>query len=114
MFDWLPEQIARVEATREAQENGWMFVLRPPATKAALRQCEAALGLPLSPGYRAFLRRWNGASLFRTERQLRDGSLVTTAAEFGIQGTDTVPAFQHMVRRHWREGNNAVTALGIS
>ena len=100
MFDWLPDHIAEVGATAMAQELGWRFVMNPPAAEEAVRRCEEAVGLAFPPSYRAFLRRWDGASLFRQETPLRGGA-IDVSAEIGIQGTRDLPAFQDYLRTFW-------------
>lgn len=100
MFDWLPDHIAEVGATAMAREQGWRFVMNTPAAEEAVRRCEEALGLALPPSYRAFLRRWDGASLFRQETPLRGGA-IDVSAEIGIQGTRDLPAFQNNLRTLW-------------
>jgi hypothetical protein len=101
VFDWLPERIRAVQRSAAAQQARWGFVLAPPAIEADLRGCEAALGRPLPPSYRAFLARWNGASLFRQEVRLPDGQ-VALGAEIGIQGAGDLPAFHQQVRDELR------------
>jgi hypothetical protein len=90
MFDWLPERIAAVQNTDTAREQGWQFVLNPPASEEDIERCEAALHLSLPPSYRAFLLRWNGASLFRREHVWPDGR-ISVSAEIGIGGTLASP-----------------------
>lgn len=97
MFDWLPARVAQVQTTTLARQQGWRFVLNPAATNEDIRDCEVALGRPLSPSYSAFLSRWNGASLFRRESMLPDGR-ISVSAEIGIQGTRDVSAFHRDLR----------------
>lgn len=42
---------------------GWVVEAAPPATEAAIVECEARLGVTLPPSYRAFLRRHDGVTL---------------------------------------------------
>lgn len=92
MFEWMDDRIADVQGTAAAREQGWRFLLNPPATGDEVRRCEEALGLPLPPSYRAFLSRWNGASLFRRESPWpNDPNPVSS--EFGIKGTHDLPSF---------------------
>src|SRR5581483_4807788 len=65
MFEGLPDVIRAAEASPFAQEKDWRFTLNPPATEEQIRQAEARVGVPFPPDLRAFLLRWNGASLFR-------------------------------------------------
>lgn len=101
MFEWLPDNIAAVQAMPAAQEQEWTFLLNRPASEDDLRRCEAALGVSLPPSYRAFLLRWDGASLFRRDSLLPDGRVLVTA-EVGIQGSHDLPGFHRMVSNYWR------------
>jgi len=69
-FDWLPEAIRRVRGSVKGVQEGWDFVLNPPARPADIQQLERYLGAALSPSYRTFLQMWNGAALFRVSPNL--------------------------------------------
>ena len=64
MFEWLPDAIRNVEASQFARDEGWSFILNPPATEEETRQAEAEVGRSFPPDLRDFLLRWNGAELF--------------------------------------------------
>ncbi|WNN91185.1 SMI1/KNR4 family protein [Gloeocapsopsis dulcis] len=89
MFEWLPEQIEQAKIISKEFEQGWKFRLNPPATKADIDSCEAALGIPLPPSYREFLLQWNGAHLFYTHKSLLpDGNVwYHEGRMFSIQST---------------------------
>lgn len=97
MFEWFPDGIASVQASAAGSEAGWKFTLNPPATEGDLHKCEADLRIAMPPSYRAFLLRWNGASLFRQEVQMRDGTFEMTA-EFGIAGTGRLTSLNNGLR----------------
>jgi len=84
LFEWLPEAIRNLGVSPIARERGWRFILNPPATDDAIHWAEAALGLTFPPDLHAFLRQWDGASLFRVERTLPDGNVFVTS-EIGIR-----------------------------
>ncbi len=53
--------------------------LRPPATDAALQEAEQHLKLALPPSLAAFMKRWNGALLFRGVLRLRSSAELAPA-----------------------------------
>lgn len=95
MFEWLPERIEQAKIISDEFEQGWKFLLNPPATEAEIRACEMGLGVPLLPSYREFLLRWNGAHLFYTnESLLPDGDIWRHGGPmFSIQGAHELIAF---------------------
>lgn len=79
------------------QEQGWQFLLNRPASERDIARCEAVLGRSLPASYRAFLLRWDGASLFRQETQIWDGQRAMTA-EIGIAGAQRLAALNAELR----------------
>lgn len=98
MFEWLPEQIERAKIISDEFEQGWEFLLNPPATEADIRSCEAVLGIPLPPSYKEFLLRWNGAYLFRIDESQSSNDLWDGSSLIHIQGTQYLLEFNQQVR----------------
>jgi len=98
MFEWLPERIEQAKIISDEFEQGWNFRLNPPATKADIDSCEAALGIPLPPSYREFLLRWNGAYLFRIDDSQSSDDPWDGSSLIHIQGTQYLLEFNQEVK----------------
>lgn len=102
MFGWLLDHSAAAQGMSNVGEPGWTFTLEPPAGEEDIERCEAAIGLQLPPSYRAFLLRWNGASLFQQKRQTPGRTLEVSSA-FEIRGTSDLPSFHQQTKARYSD-----------
>jgi hypothetical protein len=111
MLDWLREAIRNAEESQFAREKCWRFTLNLPASAEEMDRTEAALDLAFPPDLRAFLARWNGASLFRVEVRWPNGQTVL-GTHLGIWSTSEI-LDQNRKLRSWVDPNDAAGWDGL-